>query len=389
MAGTGTNPKTYEAVLADLSNKKLTQVLIAKKHAVSASYVSNVARGISIKQPRHDAAISRREDLIKNYRQERSELQKLITTLSKELTAYKQAAQIKDYIAPETFQIKSKSLSDATAFALIGDWHIDEIVDPREVSGVNEFNDIIAVKRVDRLFTTIISLLEMCQSRSKIDTLVLTLLGDFISGWIHPDLVESNELTPPEAVIRMFDLLIGGIDFLLKHTKVDLIISGSIGNHSRITERFRTKKRAEKSFEWIVYEFLVRWYAAKGEKRIKFVLPKGNFNWLKVYDQDIRIHHGDAIRYQGGIGGVEIPLKKAIAQWNKARRADIDILGHWHARKTSSEFCINGSLIGYSQFAETIKADYEPPSQSFFILRPMMSSNGALVAKTAEFPIIL
>ena len=32
----------------------------------------------------------------------------------------------------------------------------------------------------------------------------------------------------------------------------------------------------------------------------------------------------------GGVGGITIPLNKAISAWNNQRMADYDILGHYH-----------------------------------------------------------
>jgi hypothetical protein len=113
-----------------------------------------------------------------------------------------------------------------------------------------------------------------------------------------------------------------------------------------------------------------------------FRMPTGYFNYLDILGKSVRFHHGDGIMYRGGIGGVHIPLRKAIAQWNKARRVDLDVMGHWHTRETSKDYVINGSLIGYNEYAQGIKADFERPQQSFFIIHPRYG-------KTAEFPIIL
>ena len=48
--------------------------------------------------------------------------------------------------------------------------------------------------------------------------------------------------------------------------------------------------------------------------------------------------------HNAGIGGVHIPLRKAIAQWNKAKSADLDCMGHWHTRENSKDYCINDVL---------------------------------------------
>lgn len=379
--------KKYYKVIRLLNRKGLSQDKIAEICEVSQPYVSQIARGIAKEHKKREniktiQAESRREDLLKKYRAEAREYKKYIVELNKKLAVYSLTKNLKQWVMPINFKTTQKKSHEATAIAMFGDWHIDETVTLEELSGVNEFNEKIAEKRVEKLSETVVSLLELTQSRSKIDTLYLLILGDMMSGWIHDDLIECNMTTPPEAVIRLFDLLIGSIDFLLKHTKVNIIISGSVGNHTRITKSFRTRKRAQKSYEWILYEMLVRWYMMKNEKRIKFILPRGQFNWLKIYDRDIRQHHGDIFRYQGGVNGVTVPLNKAITQLNKARHADLDIIGHWHQRLSGKDFCLNGSLIGYSNYSEWIKADYELPQQSFCIMHPRYG-------RTADFPIIL
>ena len=77
-----------------------------------------------------------------------------------------------------------------------------------------------------------------------------------------------------------------------------------------------------------------------------------------------------------------IPLNKAIAQWNKMRRVDVDVLGHWHTRLNTREAVVNSSLIGYNAWGIHIKASYEPPSQSFFLVHPDYG-------KTVEIPIMV
>ena len=67
--------------------------------------------------------------------------------------------------------------------------------------------------------------------------------------------------------------------------------------------------------------------------------------------------------YQGGVGGIYIPVNKSIAQWSKAKHADLDIFGHFHQLRDGGNFLCNGSMIGYNAFALSIKADFEEPKQ--------------------------
>ena len=104
------------------------------------------------------------------------------------------------------------------------------------------------------------------------------------------------------------------------------------------------------------------------EKRLKFLIAEGYHIYLTVYGMVLRIHHGHALKYQGGIGGLYIPVGKAIDKWNKGRKADLDIFGHWHQLIFAPYFVCNGSLIGYNSYALSIKAEYEKPRQAFFLI---------------------
>jgi hypothetical protein len=90
--------------------------------------------------------------------------------------------------------------------------------------------------------------------------------------------------------------------------------------------------------------------------------------YVKVYNYSCRFHHGHALKYSGGIGGLFIPAFKAISQWNKSKHADWDFFGHFHQMKDGGNFISNGSLIGFNAYAVKIKADYEAPKQAFAII---------------------
>ena len=105
----------------------------------------------------------------------------------------------------------------------------------------------------------------------------------------------------------------------------------------------------------------------EGEKRIKFIIPRSQHYYLEVYGKTIRFMHGHNIRYYGGVGGITVPLNKAIAQWDKLQRADLAVLGHFHQFLDGGRWLVNGSLIGYNAFALANKFEYEPPKQAFFL----------------------
>ena len=122
---------------------------------------------------------------------------------------------------------------------------------------------------------------------------------------------------------------------------------------------------AANSFEQLTY-----WMVAKDwrkELRVQWRITDGYHNVQTIMGRRVRFHHGDAIQYWGGSGGITIPIRKAIAQWNKSARADLDVFGHFHEFSDGWDFVCNGSLVGYSPFSVKIKANYQPPVQAFLV----------------------
>ena len=253
---------------------------------------------------------------------------------------------------------------EAAAVVMASDWHVEEVVRPEAVSGLNEYNLEIADARIKKFFGGIHKLTRIERAGIDIKTLVLILGGDFLSGYIHEELEESNELSPTQTIIWLRDRLVSGINSLRSEGGFDrIVIPCVVGNHGRTTKKKRIATSTANSYEWLLYHFLARelpdcdWHIAEGYHL-----------YLDVFGKILRIHHGDGLRYQGGIGGLTIPLEKAIAAWNKGRVADLDLFGHWHTFQQSQKWLSNGSLIGYSPFAVEIKAPFEPPQQTYFLL---------------------
>ena len=270
--------------------------------------------------------------------------------------------------APQTFKIKPLKGGDsqATAFIIASDWHIEELVEKETVSGLNEYNLKIARKRAKRFFQSSHRLLQITSRDTRITTVVLALLGDFLSGYIHEELQENNQLAPGRAIWEAQNLLASGIEFLLANTEFNFVLPCHSGNHGRLTEKTRFATEQGNSLEVYMYKNLAAHFA--GNPRVKFLIAGGYHSYMDVYGYTVCFHHGHAVKYQGGVGGIYIPINKAIAQWNKARNADLYVQGHYHQFRDGGNFICNGSLIGYNPYALSIKADFEGPKQAFFLI---------------------
>ncbi len=271
--------------------------------------------------------------------------------------------------------------SEAVAFLVASDWHIEENVSEESVNGLNHFTMKIARERARNFFANSVKLLNIFKRDVRINTVILALLGDFITSNIHEELMETAEVPPIEAIVEAQSMLISGIEYLLKKTKFNFVIVCKVGNHSRITSESHYVTEVENSLEYGMYRNMARYF--QDETRIRFVIEKNYHTYLQVFDKVFRFHHGHRIAYNGGVGGITIPMNKAIAQWNSSRRpADYDVCGHWHQFMDTGTAIVNGSLIGYSAYALGIKARFERPKQAFFLLD---SKRG----KTVVAPIIV
>ncbi len=270
-------------------------------------------------------------------------------------------------IDPVVIEPKQPSgTAEGTIVVLASDWHVEERVDPDTVSQQNEYNLDIAKDRASKFFRSTLRLTRLLQQDIAVDTMILALLGDFISNDIHEEFPEINQLTPTLAIEFAQNLLVGGIQFLLNNSKLKLVVPCHSGNHARTTRTTRFATENGHSLEYLMYRNLQNHF--RSNDRVEFRVASGYHSYIKCYGKTLRFHHGHALNYQGGIGGIFIPTFKAISQWDKMRQADIDFFGHFHQHKDGSKFVSNGSLIGFNTYALSIKADYEPPRQVLMLI---------------------
>jgi hypothetical protein len=269
----------------------------------------------------------------------------------------------------DTFEIvprEGTGTSEATCVWVASDWHVEERVDPKTINGLNEYSLAIAKNRAVQFFQNGLRLTDLLAQDVKIHTVVLALLGDFISNDIHDEFPEINETQPMHAIGAVQEFIASGIQYVLDHSAYQLVIPCHSGNHARTTKTTRFGAENGHSLEYLMYRNLQNHF--RFEPRVTFLIAEGMHSYLPVYDKVVRFHHGHAVRYAGGVGGIYIPVNKAIAQWDRARRADIDVFGHFHQLVDGGKFLCNGSMIGYNSFALSIKASYEPPRQALFLI---------------------
>ncbi len=256
------------------------------------------------------------------------------------------------------------------------DFQFGEVVDLEEMDGINEYDVSIACKRYDRLLKSSVDLCLTHTANPNFPGFLYLRGGDAISGAIHPELMETDELTPPEAVVQLAQYEIAGIELLAeKFGRVHVV---SIpGNHGRITLKPRHKKYSALNWESMITAMIELWFQAKRDDRVTFYTPKSGDAYFPIWGMRFLMTHGDRIGTRGGQGFIGpiatisrgfAKIRRQYQQWNK--QLDVILTGHYHTSCMPPGGMGNGSLIGYNEFARDFRCDPEPPCQWLFMVHP-------------------
>jgi hypothetical protein len=206
-----------------------------------------------------------------------------------ELDAAKQRADLQTALvgmSPRKMAAKaSKRAAPATAVLVLSDWHIEETVTRESVNSLNEYTLPIARRRVADVFTRAMRLIAHERQLVDIDHLVVACLGDFISGHIHDELMETCSLGPMEATREVGELLLGGLDTMLQSFRKITVVT-SHGNHGRSTHKIRVATGARHSHEHNLYKWLEK--TTRGTKGLEWQIADGYLNYMDVQGYTLR-----------------------------------------------------------------------------------------------------
>lgn len=262
------------------------------------------------------------------------------------------------------FKFKFKNSGYRYGVALFSDAHIEETVLPNSVLGLNEYNIKIAKSRIENYFVNLVN----CINEDKLNSLIFASLGDSISGYIHDELSQCNELTPLEATYEAQSLIYSGLNYICNNTNLENIkFVGIVGNHSRTTKKIQHANGYKLSYEWLMYKNIEA-ECAKANLPIDFYLPESEMAIVDTSDEKRFIFiHGFQIR-SGGTGtvcGIYPALNRLSMKWDKTFKQDKIYLGHFHSCISMPNATVNGSIIGYNSFALTNGFSYEEPAQMY------------------------
>lgn len=257
---------------------------------------------------------------------------------------------------------------------LASDFQWGEVIKANELDGINAFNARIASDRYKRLIERTVDLCCGHMVNPKYPGIIYARGGDMISGDIHQELRETNDLQSIPAAIDLIEHEAAGIRVLVEKFGKVWVISVP-GNHGRTTIKPHAKKYVETNYDYLIACMLEREF--RNDPRVEFCTPMSGDARFKVYSWQFLLTHGDRIGSSGGQGfigpaaTITRGMKKLVDYYaTLGHHIDWCLVGHFHTPMELEYGWSNGSLPGYSEYAKTFRMRPHPPSQWLLFVHP-------------------
>lgn len=250
--------------------------------------------------------------------------------------------------------IPKGDITKETMLLLLSDLHIGEVVASPEVNGINEYNINIMRHRLAFLADHIIDIKTNKLMGYQFDKLVIGGLGDFVSGIIHQELIETGEGNVAEWTLGGAFVIAQFIrEMAQAFSEVEFV--GIVGNHGRLTQKPRFKQRYV-NWDYFLYQILSLLLA--NQPNVKFHIPQSFWTLYDINGKSFLFLHGDNVNSYASIPwyGIERTVAK-LKELLEAKNQQFDYvcMGHFHNRnildRVKGELIINGSLIGGNEYS--------------------------------------
>lgn len=267
------------------------------------------------------------------------------------------------------FKRSNPSGSPARSVGLLhmSDLHGGERVDPEQSRGLNEYDEEVLVRRVRRYFDAAVEILPRWSADTELAGVVLAANGDLVSGDIHEELVRSNTLTSHEQVFLVADEITRGVEALAEAFGA-VEVKFTPGNHARITKKPSIKDYARLSYDTMIGGMVARYFA--NDERVSVEVAKGIDLTYPILGWNVLQTHGDNIGTRGGqgFGGPGFPIIRGtkLIDWQASswyEHYDLILTAHYHTSMNPGKVLANGSVVGYNEYAQSLRAAYDPPRQ--------------------------
>jgi predicted phosphodiesterase len=262
--------------------------------------------------------------------------------------------------------------SENVAVTLLSDLHYPEIVDPKQVYGLNAYDARIAELRIKNFFEGGARISNEIFPTTPIKGTVQFWMGDMLSGNIHEELQQTNDFDLLEAVLRLAGILTAGVKLHLQLDEKPLHVICVPGNHPRLSKKPKSKGYNTDNVDWLLYHLVAREFV--DEPRVTFQVGTATDHQVQVNGFTFHVTHGDQARGGSGILGaigpiMRLDMKKRKWAMQTGNEYDYLLTGHFHTFVPNLQgVVINGSIVGYNEYASRNNLSYQTPQQGYFLV---------------------
>lgn len=257
---------------------------------------------------------------------------------------------------------------------MLTDFHRGETVSKAETEGVNAYNSAIMEGRLRRVVNRAVALTTN-NGPGNYPGIVVPLLGDLVSGGLHPELQKTDDEPPMVSVLAVRDLLVWAFK-TLADVFGKVYVPTVFGNHGRMTLKPEFKQYVYKNADWLVAQLLIR--AFEDDPRVEIDARPANQVHFRIWEKRFLAMHGDMMGVKGGDGiiGAIGPIMRGEMKVQGASSAialpfDHLLIGHWHQTLWLPRVFVGNTIKGYCEYAKNaLRARPTAPSQSLFYVHP-------------------
>ena len=248
-----------------------------------------------------------------------------------------------------------------------------EVIERTNMDGTNMYDVETAQRRYRRMIERTIDISFEHLPKNRYEGIIYLRGGDMVSGDIHDELRETNELSAVPATRSLVQAETWGIEQLRSAFGRVHVVSVP-GNHGRTTKKPPSKRVQDN------YDILSAWWLQdkfRDDGRLTWQTAEGLDAVFKVQGRLLLATHGDKIGSSGGegfIGPAATIMRGMKKTMDEYAMRGVTIykmfVGHFHTALDLGRGWSNGSLPGYSDYARGFRMTPEPPIQWLIYFHP-------------------
>lgn len=272
------------------------------------------------------------------------------------------------------------------AVYLCSDLHFGDRIKRDDTAGFPEFDLVISGNRFGYINRKAKQCLTLHRAMYPLDTLNVWIGGDIGNGILH-DSPNSNELFTPAQVHFSYHMLKFAIEDLLTLTEPDekgnavikkIKLLFTVGNHMRMDEKMPHKYQAQRTLDWLIYQFVIERFTGNPKVEIKTEMAPYIFESIRghrhLFAHGMQVGYRNSPDAQCKSMGVFIDRVRALFDSPEWRRAN-NLMGETFARICIGDIHVpvsfprlisNGSLNGQNELGVNWVMEPIPAGQQLF-----------------------